>query len=103
MSTKRRPLSRDRQPLFPPRAVELFRAMVELEEADEDYGCPPTDEVLREKWWDLHSELRKVLATKPWCFPCVMHPDVEMPGEFVDEAKQRYLALCEAAGIELEC
>jgi hypothetical protein len=99
MPTNRRPFSRSRQPPFPPEAVEVFKRMVALEKLDDD-AWPPRAHL--DEWCALHSRLHDLLGLRPWQWWGVQPPDVVYPKEDNADAQARYVALAEAAGIELE-
>jgi hypothetical protein len=105
MPTNRRPFFRDRQPAFPPRAIEIFKRMVvDIECTCEDgsktkcAGC--------EEYHALDRELCDVLKLKPWQYPALISPDtpnLRGPSDvWHDDGVRLYRALAEAAGVELE-
>jgi hypothetical protein len=98
MVTNRRPLSRPRQPPFPPEALRAFRAMVELEKTS-DYW-PPSE--CFDQWADLHWVLHRALNLKPWQWWAVEPPYAAEGQDQGEDARARWLALSEAAGISLE-
>jgi hypothetical protein len=98
MPTNRRPFSRDRQPPFPPEAIEAFRKMVALEDQFETW--PPADPHF-DAWADQHWLLHQALHLKPWNWWAVEPPNVEGP-ENSRGARARWCALAQAAGIEIE-
>jgi hypothetical protein len=83
---------------FPPAAIAAFREMVRLEELS---GRWPPEAPHHEAWLEQHYLLHDTLGCKPWEFYCVEPPWVDDTGERSKNAKARYIALAEAAGIEL--
>jgi hypothetical protein len=57
MPTNRRPPTRPPKRRITPKAVELFRRLLALEEQDA-VGCP--------EYWDLNSALADELRLRPW-------------------------------------
>jgi hypothetical protein len=104
MVTNRRPFSRTRQPPFPPEALTAFREMARIEGLAEFW--PPSSQsepALFRAWADQHEILHRALGCKPWQWWCVQPPSVEgQESEYSEDARQRWLALAQAAGIALE-
>jgi hypothetical protein len=79
--TNRTLTRRSRKKRITPKAIVIFRRMVELEETctcqpsdgDKYFRCCPACE----KWWQENSALVDELRLKPWEFPAYENPELE--------------------------
>src|ERR1700758_2226251 len=91
--TRRTPINRQHRPPVSVRAVRLFMKMRRCRDSD--------------RWWDLHTELRREVGAKLWEWPCIEDPragNPEIPGTYNyerwkpdEKARERWRALEQGA------
>jgi len=64
---RRTPIARQHKPPVSERAIRLFMKMQRCRD--------------RDRWWDLHTELRREVGAKLWEWPCIEDPHAGNPEE----------------------
>jgi hypothetical protein len=77
--TRRTPIARSRTPPVTPEAVRLFRAMQRCRCTCEPDRVGHKQCAGCERWWDLHTELRRETRSKLWDWPCIEDPSEGNP------------------------
>src|SRR5262245_4994046 len=79
---------------FPRSAVLIFRRMLRLEAncTCQDHSCC----IACKQWWIEHRNLHRVLALKPWDFPCVEAPGTPCPFPPGSQAAKTWEPDCDA-------
>jgi len=96
--TRRTPINRQHKPPVSELAIRLFMKMQRCRNCD--------------RWWDLHTELRREVGAKLWEWPCIEDPHAgnpEKPGTYNyerwkpdEKARARWRAL-EQGAVSARC